>query len=235
MNRELIRLHLGCGENYLGGYINVDLSQDNQPLMRAKADICADIRELHYDDNSIDEIRSHHLLEHFSRQEALGLLLQWRRWLKPGGILHVETPDFESAVRTFIYASRVQRFKIARHIFGSQEAEWAFHKDFWGKEKWRYVLSMLGFDNIRCVSHRILTRRTRHIPVCGGIAIRIARAFPFLASALGFDTLHNVVAIAKKGAGAIDEQRCVDEILSLSLIGDEKEILNIWKREIRTR
>ena len=226
-----MKLHLGCGQNYLEGYVNIDLPTEGQPIMQAKADVYADIRTLTYPDSSIDEIRSHHLLEHFSRQEALKLLLQWRRWLKPDGILHVETPDFESAVRAFIYASRVQRFKIARHIFGSQEAEWAFHKDFWGKEKWQYVLSTLGFEHIQCISYRQLTRRESHIPVRGGIAIRIARVFPFLASALGFDTLHNVVATARKGTQTVDEQKCIDDILSLSLIGDEKEILDIWKRE----
>ena len=89
-----VKLHLGCGANYLEGYVNVDLPQEGQTVMNAKADIYQDIRTLQYQENSVDEIRNHHLLEHFTRQEALKLLLQWRNWLKPGGVLFVETTDF---------------------------------------------------------------------------------------------------------------------------------------------
>ena len=94
MDNKSLKLHLGCGMNYLEGYINIDLPLDNQTIMRARADVYADIRTLKYAEDSVDEIRTHHLLEHFSRTESLRLLLQWRKWLSPGGLLHVETPDF---------------------------------------------------------------------------------------------------------------------------------------------
>ncbi len=90
----MLKLHLGCGEEYLDGYVNIDYPASEHSVMRVKADRYADIRTLTYPDNSVDEIRMHHMFEHFERGEALQLLLRWRRWLKPGGILLIETPDF---------------------------------------------------------------------------------------------------------------------------------------------
>ena len=98
-----IKLHLGCGANYLPGYINVDLPAAGQTVMRAKADVYQDFRTLTYADNSIDEIRSHHVLEHFSRAEAVKLLLKWRRWLASGGVLQIETPDFDTSVWYYLF------------------------------------------------------------------------------------------------------------------------------------
>jgi len=60
-----MKLHLGYGSNYLDGYVNIDLPPQGQTVMCARADVYTDIRTLTYPDNSIDEIRSHHLLEHF--------------------------------------------------------------------------------------------------------------------------------------------------------------------------
>ena len=94
-----VKLHLGCGQNYLEGYVNVDLPSEGQTVMNAQADVYQDIRTLSYQENSVDEIRNHHLLEHFNRQEAIKLLLQWRRWLKIGGLLYIETPDFETMAK----------------------------------------------------------------------------------------------------------------------------------------
>lgn len=71
--------------------------------MKPKADVFADIRQLEYPENSISEIRSHHLFEHFSRAEAIDLLLKWRKWLKPNGILRIETPDFYRCCRWFLF------------------------------------------------------------------------------------------------------------------------------------
>ncbi|MCX6800174.1 MAG: methyltransferase domain-containing protein [Candidatus Falkowbacteria bacterium] len=89
-----MKLHLGCGGTYLDGYINVDFPTSDKTIMNVKADIYQDIRTLNYPENSIDEIRNHHVFEHFNRVDALKVLLQWRGWLKPGGKLVIETPDF---------------------------------------------------------------------------------------------------------------------------------------------
>lgn len=80
-----VRLHLGCGEQHFSGYVNIDHPSDQHNVMRSVADIQADVRHLDFPDGSIDEIRLHHVFEHFPRVVALALLIRWHRWLKVGG------------------------------------------------------------------------------------------------------------------------------------------------------
>jgi predicted SAM-dependent methyltransferase len=145
------RLHLGCGEKYLEGYVNIDYPPDEHPVQVSwPADVYADIRELSYEPGSVAEVRLHHVFEHFDRVTALGLLIDWYTWLEEGGILMIETPDFEASVRRFLKRrSRSHRGEIVRHIFGSQEAAWAFHADGWYEEKFHQVLEALGYELTR--------------------------------------------------------------------------------------
>ncbi|HCI05296.1 TPA: hypothetical protein DEX28_00955 [Patescibacteria group bacterium] len=214
-----MKLHLGCGENYLDGYTNIDLPGDNQQVMKARADIYQDIRTLSYQESSVDEIRNHHLLEHFTRQESLKLLMQWRRWLKPGGILFVETPDFETAAIRFFRSGIGGKFKIARHIFGSHEADWAVHKDWWGEQKFRFILPKLGFESIIIQKKKSFTSKNYPDRLVGFLG----RVFPGSS-----DVLDNIIVRAKKSSQPIDFKKVAKEILSMSLIGKEKKILDVW-------
>ncbi len=224
MNEKLLRLHLGCGMNYLDGYINIDLPPDGQTVMHSRADIYKDVRELEYVDGSVDEIRNHHLFEHFTRQEAIKLLLQWRRWLMPGGLLFIETPDFENGVKAFVKARLGEKFKIARHLFGSQESGWALHKDFWGEEKFRFVLGKLGFEKISCDSRMVHTSKS--------LPDRFSRiAKKILPNKV--DVLHNIVVKAYKSPYVIDEMHVAREVLKMSLFGKEEEILEVWMNEFK--
>lgn len=53
-----------------------------------------DIFNLPYDSDSVDLIYASHLIAYFNIDEAAGLLKEWRRVLKPNGILRIATPDF---------------------------------------------------------------------------------------------------------------------------------------------
>jgi hypothetical protein len=78
----------------------------------------------------------------------LALLLRWYRWLRPGGQLRVETPDFEGCIANFSEHSIADQSMILRHVFGSQEAPWAQHRDGWSANRFRYVLGELGFTGV---------------------------------------------------------------------------------------
>src|SRR3989304_4340451 len=146
-----LRLHLGCGERYLNGYVNIDYPPAKHTVQKKTvADLFADVITLNLPDNSVDEIRLHHVFEHFDRPIAIALLCRWHLWLKIGGIVHIETPDFEASM-TLMSSSQhsyTQKPSVMRHLFGSHEADWAIHKDGWYREKYEHVLSKLGFDEI---------------------------------------------------------------------------------------
>jgi glycosyltransferase involved in cell wall biosynthesis len=142
-----LRLHLGCGENYLEGYINIDFPPDAHTVMSVQADIYQDITQLQFPNDSVDEIRLHHVFEHFDRVTALALLIKWYEWLKIGGRLHIETPDLEGCAK--IIASNASfnlKQAIIRHLFGSHEASWAYHLDGWSTEKFNVILTKFGFE-----------------------------------------------------------------------------------------
>jgi predicted SAM-dependent methyltransferase len=146
-----MKLHLGCGRQYFEGYINIDYPATEHTVQaNIKVDFYADITKLSYPSSTVDEIRLHHVFEHFSRPIALALLCRWRDWLKPGGLLRIETPDamacFKSMINPIISFDNKQQ--IMRHLFGSHEASWAVHCDGWYKNKFLITLQTLGFENL---------------------------------------------------------------------------------------
>ena len=149
-NKKPIRLHLGCGEKYLPNYINIDFPPSNHSVQtNLYADFITDISKLNFPNESINEIRSHHLFEHFDRATALATLCKWHQFLKIGGTIHIETPDFEAAAQAFLSNNSIPtQQKILRHLYGSQEAFWALHYDGWYSKKYDYVLKKLGFSSI---------------------------------------------------------------------------------------
>lgn len=153
----MTRLHLGCGSKYLEGYINIDFPDSEHTVLKDLiADEYADIQGLVYPDNSLDEIRLHHVFEHFSRPTALALLCRWRNWLRPGGMVRIETPDAMASFKLMMSPlySFDSKQQVMRHLFGSHEASWAVHADGWYRDKFRITLEQLGFEGITFVTDK---------------------------------------------------------------------------------
>jgi len=152
-----LRLHLGCGGIHLKGYVNFDYPpSEHTSQTMVGADIFADITTLDFPHESVDEIRLHHVFEHFDRPTALALLCRWNQWLKIGGILTIETPDFSASISLIQSPdySYQQKQVVIRHVFGSHEAKWAIHYDGWYEEKFRHILESLGFGDLHFEFHK---------------------------------------------------------------------------------
>lgn len=85
---NVIRLNLACGRCIVPSYVNIDI-RDGPGV-----DLVCDVRELPYGDNSVDLIYASHILDHFGRDEWLGVLRHWYNKLKLDGILRVAVGDF---------------------------------------------------------------------------------------------------------------------------------------------
>lgn len=90
-----VKLHLGCGPNVFPGYINVEgdyiLNSKGGP---AEGVVIHNIIETYpLPDNSVDEILSVHVIEHITPTDIPAMFAEWRRILKPDGIVAVEWPD----------------------------------------------------------------------------------------------------------------------------------------------
>lgn len=138
-----MKLNIGSGTTRLKDCVNIDIEEKYHP------NICADFRRLSYE--NIEEIQARHILEHFDREEAIKVLKLWHSWLAVGGKLIIETPDI-NRICEFIAHPPVKYWAskewMVRALYGSQEAEWAFHKDGWYKEKYEKILPELGFKVI---------------------------------------------------------------------------------------
>jgi SAM-dependent methyltransferase len=120
------KLHLGCGPNYLSGYINIDSS----PYV--KKDIALDLTKTPYpfEDNSIDYILCWNVMEHLEMNPIKFMEEMWRI-LKPGGIFRFRVP----AAGTYIhYKDPEHRNPFTPH----------FLKFFNGKEKGWYTKARFG-------------------------------------------------------------------------------------------
>ena len=60
-----MKLHLGCGNRKINGFVNIDIQES------PAVDLIANIMELPYKENSIDTIYSCCMLEHFGRNNNL--------------------------------------------------------------------------------------------------------------------------------------------------------------------
>ena len=203
-----LRLHLGCGEQRFEGYINIDYPPSEHTLMNVKGNVYADITQLHFPPDIVDEIRLHHVFEHFSRVVALGMLIRWHQWLKVGGKLWIETPDLIGSAKT-ILSNTSWRAKAAavRHLAGDQTASWAFHADHWFAERFEYTLRKFGFDPIQ-------TENTSwpHEP-----------------------HLANVQAIAWKARNRTPDEllKIADELLWESAVAEsEKPTYELWRKQL---
>lgn len=217
---ENIKLHLGCGTRYLNGYINIDHPPDKHTVQsHLIADRYEDIQLLKYSASSVSEIRLHHVFEHFPRQIALAILCRWVDWLKPGGTLHIETPDVMRSAWALIspLTSRSARSQIVRHLFGSHEASWAMHWDGWYAERFKTTLHAFDFKKIRF--QRTRWGALRNIEV---MATRSSKRF----SAEEYETI--VRDLLKKSLVSHISRRSFVDIAD-----SELKMLNVWMAEWR--
>ncbi|MHB8745780.1 MAG: glycosyltransferase [Gammaproteobacteria bacterium] len=205
-----LRLHLGCGEQHFQGYINIDYPQSEHNVMNVNADAFANITELNFPRGSVDEIRLHHVFEHFNRVTALALLIKWHGWLNTGGILRIETPDLMGSAKTLLSnASQKVKMGVVRHLVGDQAAPWAYHIDQWYPERFERTLAMLGFAPVQ-----VRTWNWPHEPFLSNVEVVATKANDLPLEAL---------------------LSAADELLMDSTVAPvEAPLLEAWKGQLRT-
>ena len=161
-----MKLHLGCGQKYLQGYVNIDYPPAEHTVQDTSvADEYHNISQLRYKAGTIDEVRLHHVFEHFERFKACAYLAAWNSWLKAGGRVHIEVPDFETTLKKNF--SRWDKHKFEgvglRHIFGSQEAPWAVHYEGYSEWKLRELIAHFGYGDIQIIKSNY--KRTFNIEI----------------------------------------------------------------------
>lgn len=144
MSKTKIKLDIGSGHSRKPGYIRVDADSKCCP------DILADARDLAgVPDNHYDEVYAAHLLEHFDPEETFSVLMEWKRVLKPGGLLVVVVPDVGWAIKAWA-AGTINDCCLMKVIFGSDPKanEFMRHKNIFWDKKLKRFLFITGFVEI---------------------------------------------------------------------------------------
>lgn len=132
------RLHLGCGNKIIPGWINIDATD------RPGVDYVTEITSIHCYPNTVDEIYICHVLEHFTESQVLGLLVKMRQWLKPNGRLWIAVPDF-AAIATW-YQGNSNIRDVQGTIMGGQRNQFDFHKSIFDEKFLFEMLDQCGFS-----------------------------------------------------------------------------------------
>jgi len=86
--QKIRKLHLGCGNNILEGWLNSDLFPESDHVVHIDA-----TKTCPFDDETFDYIFSEHMIEHFSYAQGQRMLKECFRVLKDGGKIRISTPD----------------------------------------------------------------------------------------------------------------------------------------------
>ena len=135
------QIHLGCGKVRLPGFINIDI----QP--GPAVDLVGDIRNLDFEDSSIDLVYSCAVIEHVGRREWVDLLKEWRRVLKPGGLLRLSTNDFEACIARYNEKKNLE--ELLGILIGGQKDDYDWHGMIFDFKTLERGLIEAGFENIR--------------------------------------------------------------------------------------
>lgn len=137
-----MKVNLGCGDIRLTGYVGVDV------VPSPAVDVLADARSLPFADGSVEEIFSAQVVEHFFPGDIAPLFAEWARVMKPGGLLHLETPDFGYVARQYV-AGQMSISLARAYVCGTvddlntydRDVPESYHRTLWDEPSLRYEVT----------------------------------------------------------------------------------------------
>jgi predicted SAM-dependent methyltransferase len=118
----MIKLHLGCGDKHIDGYVNIDIR-----YLPGVDEVNNVARLRNYKNDSVSVIYASHVLEHFTRWQYKDVLKRWFDLLEPNGILRIGVPDFE-AIANYYLKTKDLRI-VSGMLYGGQDYDENNH--FW--------------------------------------------------------------------------------------------------------
>ena len=181
MTKNIIKVNLGSGKNCIDGWICIDNSPKTLlaklPTLKwilYKCNIISEkdyneewnkniiyrnlLKKLPFENNSIDYVYSSHLLEHFSREDALNICKDVFRILKEDGIFRVVVPDLKIAAVNYInnnisFFSECKTKPTADQLLDYLMLH-TFHKWYYDSESLQKLLCDSGFKKVYIAAYQ---------------------------------------------------------------------------------
>jgi predicted SAM-dependent methyltransferase len=146
-----VRLNLGCGNNPLPGYVNVDLNTVEEIMARypdcdlrnGPAIHQYDILQLPFSSSSIEEVRADSLLEHLSFLDEPKFFNEVRRVLKPGGIFRFTVQNFELVAKRWLEARDEWKAFYKDDPDSIRQKHWFGQYSYTQESRWGYLTAMI--------------------------------------------------------------------------------------------
>ena len=141
-HRDHVFVNLGCGAQSGPEYINVDI------VPAPHIHYVHDIKVLDmFASESVDLLYASHVMEHIPRHALDAVIAEWRRVLKPGGILRISVPDFDNLLKIYT-ASGNDINAILAQLLG-QEPPYNNHYSVWNWEFIKNFFIERSFTEVR--------------------------------------------------------------------------------------
>lgn len=147
-----MKLNLGSGNNRVDGFVSVDLYDE-------EADVRADISELPFDSNSIEEIVCYQVVEHVPYNKSQQMFDEMYRVLVSGGTAKIETPDIDVVCRKILEEGLQDKWIY--NLVGEYHRPWdkdryddwehnaaSIHRNPWNFERLERIAKQAGFTKV---------------------------------------------------------------------------------------
>ncbi|WP_094556858.1 methyltransferase domain-containing protein [Synechococcus sp. 1G10] len=156
---EIAKLHIGCGNNFMSGWLNSDFHPSRPGVMHLDA-----AKLFPFDDNIYHHVYSEHMIEHIPYEEGAYMLRECYRVMKKNSRIRIATPDLQFLI---------DLYRNCSSTFEAEYIEWStenfiqyapypcagfvvnnFFRDFdhqfiYDEETLRASLSNAGFSEIK--------------------------------------------------------------------------------------
>ena len=151
-----MKINVGCGSRVMDGWINCDIVHNkNAPK---PPEILCDAKTIPMDSGCADVVMAIHNFEHYYRWECDGVIVEWMRLLKPGGLLILELPDLIKCCQNVIDGAQ----RGGKHP--DQLGRWGLYGD--PRTNDRYMCHPWGWgpDELRAFLKGHGFSKTEHLP-----------------------------------------------------------------------
>ena len=139
-----MKLHLGCGwRNFGKDWVHID--GGNYDHLDFK-----DIKNLIFEDETVDLIYCSHVIEYFDRHEIQNILKEWNRVLKKGAVLRIAVPDF-NVLSELYHHKKISLDQILGPLYGKMNMgeTTIYHKTCYDFDSLENLLINSGFSKIK--------------------------------------------------------------------------------------